>query len=88
MTFRVEDLTVSLLPEPYEVEGMADCTKCTKCTAKTGDLTCCAAPTDNNCTPSVCVETGEDKPKRKTMREDDLAVLSAQLDEALAAARN
>jgi hypothetical protein len=88
MTFRVEDLTVSLLPEPYEVEDMADCTKCTKCTVRTGEPTCCAAPSDVAGCDESCKANTDNKSTRRSSREDDLAVLSAQLDEVLAFAGN
>ena len=85
MTFRVEDLTVSLLPERYDAAKPADCTKCTKCTARTGGPSDCSCPSDNKggCDCPNC--EGSSAPVKKAeLTRDDLAVLRAQLDEFLA----
>jgi hypothetical protein len=86
MTFRVEDLSVALLPERYEIE-MADqctqCTKCTKCTAKTGGPSDCTCPSGKDC---ACDNTGSgSSPTKKA--EADLEFLHGQLDELLATAK-
>jgi hypothetical protein len=85
MTFRVEDLTVTLLPERYEIEDAAACTKCTKCTARTGDPSQCSNPSEQGC---ECCEKNSQAPKPKrtksSMAEHDLAILRSQLDEFLA----
>ena len=83
MTFRVEDLTVTLLPERYEIEDAAACTKCTKCTARTGDPSACSNPSEQGC---VCCERNSDAPTKPkaAMAEQDLAELRAQLDQFLA----
>jgi hypothetical protein len=75
MTFRVEDLTVSLLPERIQAEDFADCTQCTKCTAETGDPTDCSNPSGHDCSCGS-------KPTKRHERE--LETLRAQLDEFLA----
>ena len=86
MTFRVEDLSVALLPERYEVE-MADqctqCTKCTKCSAKTGGPSDCTCPSGKDCS---CADTGAGGGGTKRA-EADLEFLHAQLDELLATAK-
>jgi hypothetical protein len=83
MTFRVEDLTVTLLPERFEIEDAAACTKCTKCTARTGDPTACSDPSEQGC---ECCQKASQAPKKtkSSMAEQDLAELRAQLDEFLA----
>jgi hypothetical protein len=85
MTFRVEDLTVTLLPERFEIEDAAACTKCTKCTARTGDPTACSDPSEQGC--ECCGKASQSPQPKKTkssMAEQDLAELRAQLDEFLA----
>ena len=84
MTFRVEDLTVTLLPERYEIEDAKACTKCTKCTARTGDPSQCSNPSDADCGP--CCEKSSQAPTKtkSSMAEQDLAELHAQLDQFLA----
>jgi len=85
MTFRVEDLSVALLPERYEVE-MADqctqCTKCTKCSAKTGGPSECTCPSGKDCT---CENSGQGGGTKRA--EADLEFLHAQLDELLVSAK-
>ena len=83
MTFRVEDLTVTLLPERYEIEDAKACTKCTRCTARTGDPSECSNPSDQGC---VCCRNASDAPtkSKSSMAEQDLAELRAQLDQFLA----
>jgi hypothetical protein len=82
MTFRVEDLTVTLLPERYDIEDAA-CTKCTKCTARTGDPTSCSDPSEAGC--ECCQKASNPTKKTKSSAaEQDLAELRAQLDQFLA----
>jgi hypothetical protein len=86
MTFRVEDLTVSLLPERYDAANPANCTKCTKCTARTGGPSECSCPSDQGgCECANCKDSSSPAKKSQAARAaDDLAILRAQLDEFLA----
>jgi len=86
MTFRVEDLTVSLLPERYDAANPANCTKCTKCTARTGGPSECSCPSDQGgCECASCKDSSSPAKKSQAARAaDDLAILRAQLDEFLA----
>ena len=87
MTFRVEDLTVSLLPFSHDPVEMGECTKCTKCTAKTGGPTACSEPSEEGCNQccenDTCGKASNNNPRPKKS-ELDLAELRAQLDEFLA----
>ena len=74
MTFRVEDLTVSLLPERYEIEDAAACTKCTKCTAKTGPMTDCTGTNQGDCCGTK---------KSEHIGVNEIEVLRAQMRAAL-----
>lgn len=83
MTFRVEDLTISLLPEGYEIENAKNCTKCTKCTARTGEPTDCSDPSQIDC---VCCQKNSPgpAPKRKShLDEAEVALLHKQIDDLL-----
>jgi hypothetical protein len=85
MTFRIDDLTVAVLPDRYAIEA-ADCTKCTKCTLRTGGPSGCedTITSANNC----CDGHGDSSTtKKRTKSEDDFAILMAQLDEVLVSAR-
>ena len=86
MTFRVEDLTVSLLPERYDAAKPADCTKCTKCTARTGGPSDCSCPSDEGggCDCVNCKASSSPAKKQADHSVGDLALLRAQLDEFLA----
>lgn len=87
MTFRVEDLSVALLPERYEVEmagQCTQCTKCTKCTAKTGGPTDCTCPSGKDCSCDNSATNAGGGTKRA---EADLEFLHAQLDELLVSAK-
>ena len=83
MTFRVEDLTVSLLPEGYEIENAKQCTKCTKCTARTGDPTDCSDPSEQGC---ICCQKNSPgpSPTKSHLDETEVALLHKQIDELLA----
>ena len=84
MTFRVEDLTISLLPNQYAVEG-ADCAECTKATPATvvSDCSCPSDGTAEMCDCPQCEESSEEKTAiAKGARH--LEALHAQLDELLA----
>lgn len=80
MTFRVEDLTISLLPEGYEIEDAAG--KCTKCTKHTGDPTACSDPSEQGC--ECCGKASVTPTKKKSMSDGEIAMLHAQIDELLA----
>jgi hypothetical protein len=89
MTFRVEDLTVSLLPEQMEIDG-ADCTecsKCTKCTARTGSPTDCSCPSENECACPICPNESSEAPGSSPNVDNHLEALRTQLDEFLASVR-
>ena len=80
MTFRVEDLTVSLLPESYQIEDAA--AKCTKCTKHTGPPTSCSNPSEQGC---ECCEKSSDSPtKKRSLSNAEISMLHAQIDELLA----
>ena len=80
MTFRVEDLTVSLLPEGYQIEDAA--AKCTKCTKHTGPPTSCSNPSEQGC---ECCEKASDSPtKKRSLSDTEISMLHAQIDELLA----
>ena len=84
MTFRIDDLTIAVLPERYAVDA-ADCTKCTKCTQRTGGPSGCSDTVSSagNC----CDGRGDSSASTKrTKSEDHLAALMAQLDEVLVSA--
>lgn len=89
MTFRVEDLTVSLLPERYDAAQPADCTKCTKCTARTGGPSDCSCPSEDGggCECGGCKASSSPAKKKSELSHDDLAILRAQLDEFLASVK-
>ena len=80
MTFRVEDLTVSLLPEGYQIEDAA--AKCTKCTKHTGPPTSCSNPSEQG---GECCEKSSDSPtKKRSLSNAEISMLHAQIDELLA----
>jgi hypothetical protein len=80
MTFRVEDLTVSLLPEGHTIEDAADA-KCTKCTKHTGPPTACSDPSEQGC---VCCKGQSDSPTKRALSDGEITMLHAQIDELLA----
>jgi hypothetical protein len=80
MTFRVEDLTVSLLPDGYGIEDAAD--KCTKCTKRTGPPTECSNPSEQGC--ECCGKSSESPTKKRSLSDGEIAMLHAQIDELLA----
>ena len=86
MTFRVEDLTVTLLPERLDAADAANCTKCTKCTGRTGGPSDCSCPSDQaDCQCAGCKDVSSAAKKSQADRAaDDLAVLRAELDQFLA----
>jgi hypothetical protein len=81
MTFRVEDLTVSLLPDGYGIEDAA--AKCTKCTKRTGPPTECSDPSEQGC-ECVCQKATNSPTKKRSLNESEIAMLHAQIDELLA----
>ena len=82
MTFRVEDLTISLLPEGYDIQNAAQCTKCTKCTARTGDPTACSNPSEEGC--ECCQKATQAPTKKSSMDAEEVALLHKQIDDLLA----
>lgn len=82
MTFRIDDLLVSVVPATYSVANKkdcgkcTDCTKCTKCTKRTGPPTGCSDSGTDNCSGCLSADRFE----------DDLEQLTAQLDEVLVGA--
>jgi len=79
MTFRVEDLTISLFPERYEIEDAA--AKCTKCTKRTGPPTDCSNPSEQGC---ECCGKSDSPTKKKSLSDAEISMLHAQIDELLA----
>jgi hypothetical protein len=84
MTFRVEDLTISLLPEGYEIENAKECTKCTKCTARTGEPTECSDPSEQGCECCQRNSPGATPKKKSELDAAEVALLHKQIDELLA----
>ncbi len=94
MTFRVDDLLVTVLPE-YMVES-AGCPECSKCTDRTGTQSPCDPdkPNSENCPPcdpghpltvGVCTQSQErpGKAQAETWREEQFATLARDLELAL-----
>lgn len=80
MSFRIDDLTVAILPERFDVLAAGECgacTDCTECTDDTSVKTTCSTPltgTEGPCDPgNECAHEGTKK------------ALRTQLDHALAA---
>jgi len=84
MPFRVEDLTISLLPEGYEIENAKECTKCTKCTARTGDPTACSDPSEQGCACCQKNSPGATPRKQSELDAAEVALLHKQIDELIA----
>jgi hypothetical protein len=81
VTFRVDDLLVSVLPEHMAADK--GCPKCSKCTNRTATPSPCD-PTDPNSNNCQCIATQQDKTRRaQSWRDEQFSLLSQELEEAL-----
>ena len=89
MTFRIEDLMVSVLPERFDVQlggDCGDCTTCSNCSDTTGSVSACSDDNTGACAPpstgggNGSADGCEDSPSSELE-----AMLRLQLDDALAA---
>jgi hypothetical protein len=82
VTFRVDDLLVAVLPEHLAADK--GCPKCSKCTNRTATGSPCQPgdPDTQNC---PCLTSQQDKTRKKaqTWRDEQFALLSTELEEAL-----
>jgi len=83
VTFRVDDLLVAVLPESMAKEK--GCPKCSRCTNRTATVSPCDPndPNSANCPPCVTTEQCSTKKKAQTWRDEQFALLSRELEEAL-----
>jgi hypothetical protein len=83
VTFRVDDLLVSVLPEHMAADK--GCPKCSKCTNRTATPSPCDPndPNSNNC--ATCIGASEnDKTRRsQSWRDEQFELLSQELEEVL-----
>ncbi len=82
MTFRVDDLLVSVLPEHMAADK--GCPKCSKCTNRTATPSPCDPndPNSNNC---ECIAASQSDKTRKvrSWRDEQFSLLSQELEEVL-----
>jgi hypothetical protein len=81
VTFRVDDLLVSVLPEHMVAEK--GCPKCSKCSDRSATPSPCDPndPNSNNC---QCIMTpGDKKRQTKSWRDEQFTILSQELEEVL-----
>lgn len=85
MTFRVDDLLVTLLPEHLAADKGKECPKCSKCSDRTATPSPCT-PNDPNTQNCGCLQSGSQKQKTtksEAWRDEQFALLSRELEEAL-----
>jgi hypothetical protein len=84
MTFRVDDLLVTLLPERLAADK--ECPKCSKCSERSATPSPCT-PDDPNTHNCGCIQSGSQQPKptkkSETWRDEQFVLLSQELEEAL-----
>jgi hypothetical protein len=84
MTFRVDDLLVTLLPEHLAADKA--CPKCSKCSERSATPSPCT-PDDPHTQNCGCIQSGSQQPKptkkSETWRDEQFVLLSQALEEAL-----